>query len=54
MISYLFGQEYKKKKNIICAFCFFLTKKKKKKKKPVIIKDYDKGTKMLVKTKTKS
>ena len=31
-----------------------LDQKEKKKKKPVIIKDYDKGTKILVKTKTKS
>ena len=54
MISYLFGQEYKKKKKDYMCILLVLDQKEKKKKKPVIIKDYDKGTKMLVKTKTKS
>ena len=47
----MFGQEYKKKDYM----CILLAlDQKEKKKKPVIIKDCGKGTKILVKTKTKS
>ena len=38
----------------MCILLALDQKEKKKKKKPVIIKDYGKGAKILVKTKTKS